>query len=55
MVQNFLYLQRWERLFLERKKDLQVSQVLEKRHQEIIYGTTKELIRYHFSDDDQQS
>lgn len=38
--------------FSDEEERLQLGQVLEKRHQEIIYGTTKELIRYHFSDDD---
>ena len=38
--------------FSNEEERLQLGQVLEKRHQEIIYGTTKELIRYHFSDDD---
>ncbi len=32
--------------------ELQITQVLEKREQEIIFSLTKDLIRYHFSDDD---
>lgn len=38
--------------FSQEEETLEVSQVLEKREQEIIYLITKELIRYHFSDDD---
>jgi type III restriction enzyme len=38
--------------FSDEEQKLEVSQVLEKRTQEIIYLITKELIRYHFSDDD---
>ena len=32
--------------------DLEVTKVLEKRKSEILFSITKELIRYHFSDDD---
>lgn len=35
------------------EQELRVSQVLERREQEIIYRITKALIQYHFSDDDQ--
>ena len=38
--------------FSNREENLEVSQVLEKREQEILYLITKELIQYHFSDDD---
>lgn len=38
--------------FSGEEEKLEVSQVLEKREQEIIFLITKELIRYHFSDDD---
>ena len=38
--------------FSDKKEILHVSQVLEKRENEIIYSVTKELLKYHFSDDD---
>ena len=38
--------------FSVEEETLEVSQVLERREQEIIYLITKELIQYHFSDDD---
>jgi type III restriction enzyme len=38
--------------FSVEKETLEVSQVLELREQEILYRITKELIHYHFSDDD---
>jgi len=38
--------------FSGEEEKLEVSQVLEKREQELIFLLTKELIRYHFSDDD---
>lgn len=38
--------------FSAEEERLEVSQVLEKREQEIIYGITRSLLRYHFSDDD---
>ena len=38
--------------FSDKKEFLHVSQVLEKRENEIIYSVTKELLKYHFSDDD---
>lgn len=38
--------------FSSEEEKLEVSQVLEKRKQEIIFLLTKELINYHFSDDD---
>ncbi|WP_289023011.1 BPTD_3080 family restriction endonuclease [uncultured Salegentibacter sp.] len=38
--------------FSGEEEELQVSQVLEKRKQEIIYLITKELIKFHFSDED---
>ena len=38
--------------FSVEEETLEVSQVLERREQEIIYLITKELIHYHFSDDD---
>jgi type III restriction enzyme len=38
--------------FSNEEETLEVSQVLEKRKQELIFLITKELIRYHFSDDD---
>ena len=39
--------------FSGQEDKLEVRSVLERREQEIIYLLTKELIRYHFSDDDQ--
>ncbi len=39
--------------FLPKEEKLQVQSVFEKRNQEIIFLLTKELIKYHFSDDDQ--
>ena len=38
--------------FSGEEEKLEVAQVLEKREQELIFLLTKELIRYHFSDDD---
>ncbi len=38
--------------FSSEEEKLEISQVLEKRVQEIVFLITKELIRYHFSDDD---
>lgn len=38
--------------FSGEEEKLEVSQVLEKRKQEIIFLLTKELIKFHFSDDD---
>ncbi len=38
--------------FLPKEEKLQVQSVFEKRKQEIIFLLTKELINYHFSDDD---
>ncbi|MCC6550655.1 MAG: DEAD/DEAH box helicase family protein [Ignavibacteriaceae bacterium] len=38
--------------FLPKEDTLEIQSVFEKRKQEIIYLITKELIRYHFSDDD---
>ncbi|MCS6978614.1 MAG: DEAD/DEAH box helicase family protein [Flavobacteriales bacterium] len=39
--------------FLPKEETLEVQSVFEKRKQEIIFLLTKELINYHFSDDDQ--
>ncbi|MEI6846417.1 MAG: DEAD/DEAH box helicase family protein [Chlorobiaceae bacterium] len=39
--------------FSPHEEKLQVTSVLEKREQELVFLITKELIRYHFSDDDQ--
>lgn len=38
--------------FSDEEERLEVSQVLEKREQEIGYNITRALLRYHFSDDD---
>ena len=38
--------------FLHKEEKLEIQGVFEKRKQEIIYLLTKELINYHFSDDD---
>lgn len=39
--------------FLPKEEKLEVQSVFEKRKQEIVFLLTKELINYHFSDDDQ--
>jgi len=39
--------------FSNEEETLEVQQVLEKREKEIIFLLTKELLKYHFSDDDQ--
>ena len=40
--------------FSKDEEKLEVQQVLEKRENELIYIITKELLKYHFSNDEQE-